>query len=60
MRYINFLVFLFILSGCGTPEFKQPEDVTAVLDMAGDNRAELEKVIRHYKDNGFITSPLSL
>ncbi len=52
MRYINFLVFLFILSGCGTPEFKQPEDVTAVLDMAGDNRAELEKVIRHYKDNG--------
>ncbi len=52
MKYINFLLFIFVLTACGTPEFKQPEDVTAVLELAGDNRAELEKVIQHYKDNG--------
>ncbi len=52
MKHINFLLLIFILSACGTPEFKQPEDVKAVLELAGNNRSELEKVIRHYKDNG--------
>ena len=43
------LIFLF---ACGPREFEPPENVKAILEKAGDNSAELEKVIRHYKETG--------
>ena len=52
MKYIQIFILILILSSCGTPEFKQPEDVTAVIELAGDNGVELKKVIQHFKESG--------
>lgn len=52
MKYFNLFLVLFVFASCGTPKFKQPENVTEVLKLAGDNKAELEKVIQHYKETG--------
>lgn len=52
MRKILPFVFVLFLVGCGPHEFEPPENVKAVLELAGENRAELEKVIQHFVDNG--------
>ena len=43
-----FVLLLLILSSCVSVTDKQLE---ATLALAGTNRAELEKVLHHYKDN---------
>ena len=43
-----FVLLLLILSSCVSVTDKQLE---ATLTFAGTNRAELEKVLHHYKDN---------
>jgi hypothetical protein len=43
-----FLILAFLLFSCNY----QPQDVKNVLDAAGGNRGELEKVINHYKKTG--------
>ena len=50
--FIYLLFVLFLVYGCGPREFEPPEEVKAILELAGENRAELEAVIQHYKDNG--------
>lgn len=52
MKYLQILAIIGLLSACGPHEFKTPDNVMEVLDMAGDNRAQLEQVIQHFKDDG--------
>ncbi|MCB0805547.1 MAG: transglutaminase domain-containing protein [Bacteroidales bacterium] len=52
MKKLLFLFIPVILASCGPREFAPPEAVKNVLDLAGNNKAELEKVIHHFKDNG--------
>ena len=40
-------MFLFTIGGCGIGS-PYPDDVKSALKEAGDNRAELEKVLEHY------------
>ncbi|MCX6327670.1 MAG: hypothetical protein NT144_13620 [Bacteroidia bacterium] len=42
------LILIFLLCSCNRP----PRDVRMILNAAGDNRPELEKVIDHYKASG--------
>jgi hypothetical protein len=48
-KIISFLP-LIILFSCGPREFTLPENVTNILNKAGANKVELEKVINHYKE----------
>lgn len=50
MRYSIFISFLFLLLlfSC---IFQTKDLLTEVLDSAGDNRAELEKVLNHYQED---------
>ena len=41
------LWFLGLVSGCG----QEPSALEAALDAAGNNRAELEKVLAYYSQN---------
>jgi len=50
-KYILF-AFVITLFSCGPKTFDPPEDVKNILELAGENRAELENVIQHYVDNG--------
>ncbi len=50
MRSIIAIVSLAFLIACGPKEFTLPENVTAVIEKAGSNKSELEKVISHYKE----------
>ncbi len=52
MRQILPFIFVLFLFGCGPREFEPSENVKEILELAGDNRAELEKVIQHFVDNG--------
>jgi len=52
MKKIIGLVLLTLLFACGQREFELPPDVKEVLELAGKNRTELEKVINHYKKSG--------
>ncbi|MCF8369356.1 MAG: transglutaminase-like domain-containing protein [Bacteroidales bacterium] len=52
MKNILLILIVLFVAGCGPREFEIPEKVTAILDLAGENRPELEKVIRHFKDKG--------
>ncbi|MDR3246052.1 MAG: hypothetical protein LBT50_06420 [Prevotellaceae bacterium] len=45
LRIINFGLYLLLVSCCS------PSDLEKALKQAGDNRAELEKVLNHYKEN---------
>jgi len=44
-------LLLVIMASCGRREFKLPGNVTSILEKAGENRQELEKVIQHFKDS---------
>lgn len=50
MKRLIFLFSLAFLLSCGPREFTLPENVTNVLNKAGTNKSELEKVINHYKE----------
>ena len=50
MRSIIAIVSFAFLMGCGPREFTLPENVTQVLEKAGSNKSELEKVITHFKE----------
>jgi len=49
MRRILFFLLVPLAIACGPRDFEPPESVIAILDKAGENREELEKVIQHYK-----------
>lgn len=42
----------FLITACGPREFEPPAEVSAILELAGENRPELEAVIRHFKETG--------
>lgn len=46
--YLSLLLFLFGLSACTEPYKREAQKV---LPLAGDNRAELEKVIEHFAND---------
>jgi len=54
MQRINISILILLLtilpslSTAGVEKLSYPKEVTAVLDSAGDNRTELEKVLTHY------------
>ena len=52
MKYLQILVLFGILSACGTHEFKTPDNVQEVLDLAGENSTQLKQIIAHYKEEG--------
>ena len=52
MKYLLPLIIVVFIAGCGPREFEPPEDVKNILELAGENRGELEKVIQHFKDEG--------
>lgn len=54
MKYLLFLIIVIFFAGCGPREFELPEDVKNILEVSGENRAELEKVIQHFKDEGAV------
>lgn len=47
---IGVISFMVVFAGCSTSPY--PPDVSDTLRAAGDNRAELEKVIQHYSETG--------
>lgn len=47
-----FIVFAFLFSSCGNREFELPKNVKKTLEKAGGNKAELLKVIDHFKETG--------
>jgi len=47
MKYIFNLLIVSVIVGCST----YPPDVRSTLLFAGDNRAELEKVLKHYSQH---------
>jgi hypothetical protein len=47
-KYIYVLLLLFLF-GC-QQSFKLSDNVNEVLNKSGDNRIELEKVIKHYQN----------
>lgn len=52
MKYLFYLIIVVFVASCGPRDFEPPEDVKNILELAGENRAELEKVIQHFKDDG--------
>ena len=52
MKNLFLLFILIIMLGCGNRDFELPEDVKNILELSGENRHELEKVIQHFKDEG--------
>ncbi len=52
MKKLSYLILILFVISCGPRHFAPPENVTKILEMAGKNRVELEKVIQHYKDDG--------
>ena len=52
IKYTLLFATLVLLFSCGPREFEPPAEVKEVLELAGDNRTELEKVITHYKEEG--------
>lgn len=42
------IILIFLFCSCS----RAPKTVRLVLEVAGDNRPELEKVINHYKESG--------
>ncbi len=48
MRTISFILALFLLCACN----RYPDGVLTSLELAGDNRGQLEEVIRHYRKTG--------
>jgi len=48
MRTINFVWLLFFLCACN----HYPDRVLTSLELAGDNRGQLEEAIRHYRKTG--------
>jgi len=54
MRNIIYFFIFSLLISCGPREFELPENVKEVLELAGDNKSELEKVIQHYKNEGHV------
>ncbi len=52
MKKFKILLILITLISCGPREFEPPKNVKAILDISGNNKAELEKVFQHYKNNG--------
>ena len=44
-RAYYYICILFLCVSC------QPNRLDTVLELAGENRAELEKVLAHYKDD---------
>ncbi len=51
VKTISLIACIVIIVGCGTKS-PHPPDVTRTLDNAGDNRAELERVLQHYTESG--------
>jgi hypothetical protein len=47
MRIIGYVLFMLFISGCSFHN----SDLEKALKLAGDNRAELETVLNHYKHN---------
>ncbi len=52
MKKIIYFFALILFFACGPREFEPPEDVKEVLELSGNNRPELEKVITHFKEEG--------
>jgi hypothetical protein len=50
MRNSILILSVGLLVGCGPREFTLPENVSVVLEKAGSNKPELEKVISHFKE----------
>ena len=50
MKYIYFLALLLSIYSCSSREFEPPEEVQEILELAGENRTQLEAVIQHFKD----------
>ena len=49
LLYLINMVFIF---SCSTIEVELPENVVETLEKSGDNKPELEKVIKHYQKTG--------
>ncbi|MBR4327277.1 MAG: hypothetical protein IKP73_17325, partial [Bacteroidales bacterium] len=45
MKFIHFCAIIFLLTACA------PSPLEYTLNFAGDSRAELQKVLDHYKDD---------
>jgi len=52
MKNVFLLFSIVLLFGCGPRVFEPSEDVKNILELAGENQAELEKVIQHFIDKG--------
>lgn len=52
MKNTIYFIVLFLLFSCGPRDFEPPEAVQEVLELAGENRPALEKVINHFKEEG--------
>ncbi len=59
MKNLFYILILLVAIGCGNRNFEPPEEVKNILELSGDNRAELEKVIQHFKDDGDVFKELS-
>ncbi|MCB2222349.1 MAG: transglutaminase-like domain-containing protein [Bacteroidetes bacterium] len=54
MRKFHYLFVFMLFFSCGPREFEPPAEVKEVLDLAGNNRSELEKVIQHFKNESHV------
>jgi hypothetical protein len=52
MKKFIYFIAISLFFSCGPREFDPPENVKEVLELAANNRSELEKVITHYKAEG--------
>lgn len=52
MKKLTYILIVFLLYSCGPREFEPPESVKEVLELASENRSELEKVIQHFQESG--------
>ncbi|MEZ5195613.1 MAG: transglutaminase-like domain-containing protein [Bacteroidales bacterium] len=50
MKNLIYYILIVGLMGCGPKEFDPPDNVKTILEKAGNNRAELEKTINHFKE----------
>lgn len=50
VKIVGCISFIALIVGCGASS-PYPKDVTKTLDAAGDNRAELENVLKHYTES---------
>ena len=48
MKWMSLLPAIFFLSSC----FRTPSPLEQALEIAGNNRPELEEVLAHYKNEG--------